>query len=119
MARVMMRLARRVLEMGVGLFALLGFAFVPLGKRTALEHVKAIVSTEPAREAGRELLAAAGKLRTKIFESLPSRDGARPPPEALPDAGPPLEASLDAGPPLEAAPPLVCIAPLVEEAETR
>ena len=94
------RLGRRALEIGVGLFALLGFAFVPLGKKTALEHVKAIVATEPAKEAGRELWAAGDRLRTKLFESLPSRDGApQAPSKAAPDAGPPL----------------VYIAPLIEE----
>lgn len=79
------RIGRRVLELGVGLFALLGFAFVPLGKKTALEHLAAIVDTQPAREAGKELLEAGDKLRAKVLSSLPrsqpfTRDaGAQPP----------------------------------------
>jgi hypothetical protein len=92
MAAVITRLGRRVLELGVGLFALLGFAYVPLGKKTGLEHVEAILATEPAKEAGRELVAACQRLRAKLF------DGARPA-NTAPDAGPPL----------------VYIAPLVEE----
>ena len=62
------RLGRRALEAGVGLFALLGFAFVPLGERTALEHAGNVFSTPAAREAGRELIAAGVRLRQRILE---------------------------------------------------
>lgn len=92
------RIGRRLLELGLGLFALLGFAFVPLGKKTGLEHTKAIFATEPAREAGRELAEAGQKLRDKMLEA------------AIPRAEP-----SDAGP--DSAPartePLMCTAPLL------
>ena len=95
-------LGRRALEVGVGLFALLGFAFVPLGKKTGLEHVKAIVATEPAKEAGRELLAAGDKLRVTLMDALTSR--------TTPSAPlPPAKHKADAGP------PLVCIAPILDD----
>ena len=99
------RLGRRALEIGVGLFALLGFAFVPLGKKTGLEHVKAIIATEPAREAGREMLAAGEKLRAKILESLPTHSGS----PASPAPSAPKQSKESAGP------PLVCIAPILDD----
>lgn len=79
------RVGRRVLEIGVGMFALLGFAFVPLGKKTALEHVKAIVATGPAKEAGKELLEAGLKLRARVFQTATSPDAGAAParPESL------------------------------------
>lgn len=90
------RIGRRLLELGVGMFALLGFAFVPLGTKTALEHTKAIFTTDPAREAGRELAEAGQKLRDRML------------------AAPTTEPS-DAGP--ESAPaqaePLMCAAPML------
>lgn len=72
------RIGRRALEIGVGMFALLGFCFVPLGKKTALEHVKAIVATGPAKEAGKELLEAGLKLRAKVFSSPPAATAPKP-----------------------------------------
>ncbi|MBK8995393.1 MAG: hypothetical protein IPM35_06485 [Myxococcales bacterium] len=77
------RVGRRVLEIGVGMFALLGFAFVPLGKKTALEHVKAIVATGPAKEAGKELLEAGLKLRARVFHASPDAGAAPARPESL------------------------------------
>lgn len=62
------RLARRAIEALVFLFALLGFCFVPLGDKTALEHAKAIARTEAAAEAGRELLEATRRIRRRIFD---------------------------------------------------
>jgi hypothetical protein len=93
---VITRVGRRVLEIGVGLFALLGFAFVPLGKKTALEHTKAIIATGPAKEAGNELLEAGHKLRARLLESVP--------PSAATDAG------VDAARPES----LVCVEPLAQ-----
>ncbi|MCE7890669.1 MAG: hypothetical protein DYH12_13405 [Sorangiineae bacterium PRO1] len=74
-----------MLEIGVGMFALLGFAFVPLGKKTALEHVKAIVATGPAKDAGKELLEAGLKLRARVFHTATSPDAGAAPvrPESL------------------------------------
>jgi hypothetical protein len=63
---VIERLGRRALELVVLLFALLGFAFVPLGHKTGLEHVGAILSTDAARQAGRDLLQAMNRLRSRL-----------------------------------------------------
>jgi hypothetical protein len=54
----------------VALFALLGFAFVPLGRKTALEHTRDILSTEASRGAFRELGSAIDRLRGRLVEML-------------------------------------------------
>jgi hypothetical protein len=64
---VLARIGRRVLDFLIGFFALLGFALVPLGDRTALDHVKAIFATGPAVHAGRELLEAGKRLRQRLL----------------------------------------------------
>ena len=84
---------RRLMEAVVALFALLGFAFVPLGKKTALEHAHDIFTTPAALTAWRELTGATERLRWKVFEALmptrPTGDPARvvettPPPKSGP-----------------------------------
>jgi hypothetical protein len=84
---------RRFAESVVALFALLGFAFVPLGKKTALEHSRDIFTTPAALNAWRELGAAAARLRdTLISTVMPPKTaeqplpptGARPELPALP-----------------------------------
>jgi len=67
---VLTRLGRRVLEAGAGLFALLGFVFVPLGKRTGFEHMVAIFSTPAAKEAGHELFQASLRLRQQVLDAV-------------------------------------------------
>ena len=64
------RFGRRLLEGLVGLFALLGFAFVPLGEHTGLEHLKAVISTPAARQAARELAQAGAQLRQRLTRAL-------------------------------------------------
>ena len=54
----------------MALFALLGFAFVPLGKKTALEHARDIFTTPAALAAWHELGGATDRLRLKLFEAL-------------------------------------------------
>lgn len=61
------RLGRHVLDFSIGFFALLGFVFVPLGERTAYEHVKAIFTSGPAVEAGRELVEAGVRVRGRLL----------------------------------------------------
>jgi hypothetical protein len=65
---------KRAAEVTVLFFAAYAFAFVPLGKRTAFEHVKAILDTRAAHEAGTELSEAADRLRHRLV------DGERAPP---------------------------------------
>jgi hypothetical protein len=61
---------RRLAEGVVALFALLGFAFVPLGKKTALEHTLDIFTTPAAHSAWQELGAAAERLRDRLITSV-------------------------------------------------
>lgn len=63
-------LGRRALEIGVGFFALLGFFSVPLGERTAFEHTRAILATDAATRAGRDLLQAFADVRQRIADAL-------------------------------------------------
>jgi hypothetical protein len=81
-----------LLELLIALFAVLGFVYVPLGKKTGFQHVKAIVLTPPAKEAGRELFDVGTKLRSRVVDSVTGKD-----------AGPPNAAE---APPTE---PLMCV----------
>lgn len=58
------------MESVVALFALLGFAFVPLGQKTALEHAHDVFTTPAALTAWRELISAGDRLRLKVFDLL-------------------------------------------------
>ncbi len=80
------KLGRRAIDLVVVLFALLGFAFVPLGKHTALEHVVAIFSTGPAHEAGRELVEATERLKRRLVGGLEH--------DTVPSAEPPNAAAV-------------------------
>jgi hypothetical protein len=74
---------RRIAESIVALFALLGFAFVPLGKKTALEHALDIFTTPAAQNAWIELAGATARLKDKVINTvLPSRE-----PQATPPIG--------------------------------
>lgn len=70
---------RRIAEGIIALFALLGFAFVPLGKKTALEHARDILSTPAAVNAFHEIGAAVGRLREKFVGSLLVPPTGKPP----------------------------------------
>ncbi len=72
------RLGRRVVDFSIGFFALLGFVLVPLGERTAYEHVKAIFTSGPAVEAGHELLEAGIRVRGRLLGGDPRPTEARP-----------------------------------------
>jgi hypothetical protein len=61
---------RRVAEGIVALFAALGFAFVPLGRKTALEHTLGIFTTPAALDAWHELGSATARLRDKLITSV-------------------------------------------------
>lgn len=68
------RLGRRFVELGVLLFAGLGFLHVKLGKRTGAEHVLAILETKPAREAASELRGTLSSFRARILNSAIPED---------------------------------------------
>ena len=74
---------RRVAEAAVALFALLGFAFVPLGQKTAFEHTLAIFSTPAAKAAFRELGGTILTLRDRIIDAAtpPTAPENQPKPE--------------------------------------
>ena len=48
-------MVKRFFQVVVVFFAIYSFVFVPLGKKTALEHVRAIFGTPAAREAAEEV----------------------------------------------------------------
>ena len=48
-------MAKRIFQGVVLFFALYAFVFVPLGKKTALEHVRAIMDTPAAQDAASEV----------------------------------------------------------------
>ena len=98
-------LGRRALDLVIGVFALLGFFFVPLGRHTGFEHVRAVAATAPAAEAYRGLLAAGERLHRTLLDKLGIRHAHRSEPaqgKTAPDdrPGPAMlkAAPTDAGP---------------------
>jgi len=86
-------LGRRLAEGVVGLFAILGFVYVPLGRRTGLEHTLAVLSTPAAAAAFEDLSRTALDLRRRAIEfvtkaaaapSGPSEPDPRPAPRPVP-----------------------------------
>ena len=61
-------LGRRLVEGVVGLFAVLGFLYVPLGRHTGFEHAKAVFSTPAAANAFQELSGAMLDLRERAVD---------------------------------------------------
>ena len=99
------RLGLRAIEAFVLLFAVLGFVFVPLGRRTALEHVQAVLSTPAATDARHELSDAFVRTLDRIWQGWQSPASSKDPSqqrvapigvELLP---PPPQGARDAGPP--------------------
>lgn len=66
-------LGRRLVESVVGLFAILGFIYVPLGRHTGFEHAKAVLSTPAASAAIDDLTQTALSLRTRAFDFFTGR----------------------------------------------
>jgi hypothetical protein len=62
------KLARRALELLVAFFALYAFIFLPLGEKTGLEHLKAIVATKEAQHAGAELKTAGSQMLSELLD---------------------------------------------------
>lgn len=94
----MFKLAKTLVEAVVLLLAAYTFAFVPLGKHTALQHLQAILGTKEAQHAGRELKQAGGRV---VDELLKSGDGAGSPklPELSPHQSKLMPLEQDAGTP--------------------
>ena len=82
-------LGRRLVESVVGLFAILGFIYVPLGRHTGLEHAKAVLSTPAAAAAFDDLSRSALGLRTRALDFITGQlSPAALPTAATPDASP-------------------------------
>lgn len=59
---------KRVFQMVVLFFAIYAFVFVPLGRKTALEHLRAIAGTSAAKEAASELEGGVKRLAHELRE---------------------------------------------------
>lgn len=66
-------LGRRCVESVVGLFAVLGFIYVPLGRHTGFEHAKAVLSTPAASAAIDDLTQTALGLRQRALDFITAR----------------------------------------------
>jgi len=73
-------LGRRMAESVVGLFAVLGFVYVPLGRHTGFEHAKAVLSTPAAVAAFEDLSTTALGLRQRALAFFTGQ-AVPPPPE--------------------------------------
>lgn len=61
-------MVKRVFQMVVLFFAIYAFVFVPLGRKTALEHLRAIAGTSAAKEAASELKGGVTRLAHELRE---------------------------------------------------
>jgi hypothetical protein len=66
-------LSRRLVESVVGLFAILGFVYVPLGQHTGFEHARAVLATPAAQAAIDDMTRAALGLRQRAFDFFSGR----------------------------------------------
>jgi hypothetical protein len=66
-------LGRRLLESAVGLFALLGFVYVPLGRQTGFEHARAVFSTPAAIAAIEDVSSSVLRLRQRTVDIFTGR----------------------------------------------
>jgi hypothetical protein len=60
-------LGRRAIDLAVLFLALYAFVFVPIGRRTGLEHLRTILKTRAAHDAGRDVLDAGDRLRRRLL----------------------------------------------------
>ena len=92
-------LSRRLVESVVGLFAVLGFVYVPLGRHTGFEHVKAVLSTPAAAAAIDDLCRTGLDLRRRAVDFVTQRPATpRHPPETDGDGKPPSGQARDPRP---------------------
>lgn len=77
-------LGRRCFESVVGLFAVLGFLYVPLGRHTGFEHAKAVLSTPAAAAAIEDVTRAAAQLRERAVAYVTGGQAPPPPAEMAP-----------------------------------
>lgn len=84
-ARVLFRLGRRIVGMVTGFFALLGFIAVPIGDRTAYEHVKAFLDTPEGRETTAALSRTVATAQSRLLAWVTERLGISSVTEAIQD----------------------------------
>ncbi|HEX4340563.1 MAG TPA: hypothetical protein VH062_31860 [Polyangiaceae bacterium] len=81
----MFSFGRRAIDLAVLFLAVYALAVVPLGRRTGLEHLRAIFRTQAARDAGRELGHAAERLGRRLLgESEPITPRGKPGAPSIP-----------------------------------
>lgn len=93
-------MAKRIFQGIVLFFAIYAFVFVPLGKKTALEHVQAIVGTPAAQDAASEVKGGVTRLVRRLQSD--ARDKTEATDRDLDDEAAEPEAAVDDEP----APPL-------------
>jgi hypothetical protein len=75
-------IVRRIFKTLVFFFAAYAFVFMPLGEKTALEHILAIVRTPQAQRAGSELKTGAERLVKKLKEKADGAEAVEEEPRA-------------------------------------
>jgi hypothetical protein len=85
-------IGKRLLESVIGVFAVLGFVYVPLGRHTGFEHAKAVLSTPAAAAAIEDVSRTALDLRQRAIDFVTHRAVA----EALPENTEPAKARASA-----------------------
>jgi len=99
-------LSRRLLESVVGLFAVLGFLYVPLGRHTGFEHAKAVFSTPAAAAAIDDVTTTALGLRQRALDFVTGRMSTSPGPSDAASAEAPAKAQAPAREPRPVPPKL-------------
>jgi hypothetical protein len=61
---------RRFVDVAVLFFAGLGFVYVPLGKKTGLEHVRSLLRTPEARDLTTGVADALGSVRGRVLDEV-------------------------------------------------
>jgi hypothetical protein len=89
-------IGRRLGEGVVGLFAILGFVYVPLGRHTGFEHAKAVLSTPAAAAAIDDLCRTALELRQRAIDFVSQRASVPSSPTGRDDTGKPQTAQAQA-----------------------
>jgi len=72
---VLIRLGRRAISLGTSFFALLGFVAVPLGDKTAYQHVASAISTPEGKRATAALGDAYEATKQRLFGKVTAQLG--------------------------------------------
>jgi hypothetical protein len=75
-------IGKRLAEGAIGLFALLGFLYVPLGRHTGFEHARAVIRTPAAQEAFDDVKRSVLSLRQRAVAFVTGQVSSPPAPEA-------------------------------------